>query len=265
MSIPMDTNMVNSGSEQSTGFQRGMSNSSSGESTQDQCWSVIGNSSDGNNLNSPQRNLSHLSAAHNTIPSFSFQQFGSLPNITHITNRNHSSYINNHFLVQRAVMNTIGQHFTNVANGPGGGQSPTSSQHQMSNLVNFSHYSSPQNRVQGEAAMQSFTCKSSTSGSSSSSSSSRSPRKEGSSSSGNSSGSESDEGRSIEFTGPDGYDGSSEREGSNSGSQPPTRLPFSVEPNDSQVSELWLELPNLEFVCKYCFLSPCYCFGDRKQ
>ena len=34
--------------------------------------------------------------------------------------------------------------------------------------------------------------------------------------------------------------------------------------SSANVSELWLELPNLESVCRYCFKSPCLCFGVPK-
>ena len=71
--------------------------------------------------------------------------------------------------------------------------------------------------------------------------------------SGNSSGSESDD-RSVEFLLNDRFANDRNQAADHVDSQPP----------EGTVSELWLELPNLEFVCKYCFKSPCFCFGVCK-
>ena len=227
-SVIMETRMLQSDTS---------SNSSSSENVHDQCWSVLTAPSE-EVTTGAQRSMT----ANGSLPDLSFEQFGNLPHIAHINSRN--SYFSNHFIVQRAVMNTLGHHFSTAANGAAG----SLSHHGFMNNCSDSF----QNRVDASPNYGYKSTSSSAANSSGESSSSSSYQ------SGNSSGSESDD-RSVEFTGPDGLGGPGRN---NLPSH--HRLPFSMHPNDASVSELWLELPNLEFVCKYCFLSPCYCFGDRK-
>ena len=187
---------------------------SSGSESNDQieCWSVIA-----------PRSESSRSTTSGRIIDLHIDHYGGMSSSHHHISQ--SSYINNQLLVQRAVMSSLGQHF-----------SPAQSQNFPSNGTG-----APSNLVHG-----SFIMRSNSSG-----------IENNSCISGNSSGSESSDDRSIEFTGPEGYM-------RNNLINP--RLPFSTHSaSQNNVSELWLELPNLEFVCKYCFLSPCYCFGERKS